>query len=228
MNLQTGIDALAFTYSLNGGWDTIVWDPPYHEEGSSLDRNTTPSNKGANNLAYRLSIQKDKIIMPRKKRDEILNLIKSKMDIPGCIIYFGPEEVNGWKHIWNKGDAYASGGYVIRNSESIIIHPVGEFKPKRLPGLHHIISVLPESTIIRLRGNKYVRSNVPRLCAKPHELFMKLYKHCNSKHILDPFAGFGRSISAAFEMGLKIDACDIDSELDWSKYSNYKPLEAYF
>jgi len=71
-------------------------------------------------------------------------------------------------------------------------------------------------------------NRIVRGCAKPTKLFKELYRHFNVKFVLDPFAGWGSSIMAALEMGINIYACDLDNNLDWSAYYNYKTLEEQF
>ncbi len=68
----------------------------------------------------------------------------------------------------------------------------------------------------KLKDTKVKFTKLVRACAKPIELYKNLYRHLDSKIILDPFAGWGGSIFAAIELDLQIYACDIDSSLDWA------------
>lgn len=52
-----------------------------------------------------------------------------------------------------------------------------------------------------------------RACAKPVKLYETIYKFLDSKKILDLFAGWGDSVIAAQNLGLHIDAYDIDQSL---------------
>jgi 2-polyprenyl-3-methyl-5-hydroxy-6-metoxy-1,4-benzoquinol methylase len=208
-NIQYGIDALSFVDSLEGGWDCVIWDPPYkdpknpvHQEQinkrrrSWYDRNNR--FKPTNNTRF----------LDLEYRNQVLDLVKSKMAANCKIVYFNtkykelPTE-KGCEHTWVKlkNIGVISGSGCPDNGEHFkIVPPVKREKGKILS--RYVAYKAPSDGIIIKRG-----------CAKPIELMRDILRHCSATFVLDPFVGLGEIIFAAAEMGVNIDACDIDDSI---------------
>ena len=210
-------DSLDFVKSLPGGWDTIIWDPPYMDpqDKKHLERVNTRSKLQIKkqNRGYPKQLKNSTArLMERPKRKEILDIIKSKMNPLGHILQFHTIKEELWKddisclHYWIRyPQKVMSGSRDPFNAEHINI--IGPKIPGRKNQLDTFIVVNMKSIY-----NGYV---IKRACAKPTELFEKLYKHLDSQFILDPFAGLGNSIKAARGLGLTIQANDIDKNVNW-------------
>lgn len=205
--LETGIDALEFLKKMPKEiWDkidTVVYDPPYFDESDikRFDR------KGKGRL------QKDfsKLMMNKQHRETIFELIKSKMK-KGFIIKFHQLDIlKGQKHIWYKELCSIGSGSVRPNHEYIFVDNINCEYPK-MPGLPFIL-------------HHTQRRIDTRTAKKELGLYLELFKHFNSKFVLDPFAGYGNSIYAADKLGIPIYACDIDKTLMWDREQK---LEDFF
>lgn len=222
-NIITGIDAMDYLMSIPESiWkqiDTVIFDPPYYNE-SDLEK-----------VNQRSKLKDDKVnwdkqytrIMNSDHRNKILQFIKSKKSDKARIVYFHTVKDRvkiqnlACEHIWVKPIGITLAGNNDRNNgEHILIE--GERVKGKIKG-----RVL----------NKYINAKfdgfIPRACAKPTKIFSELYRHLDSKFILDPFAGYGNSIKSAVEMNLNIFACDIDSSLEnrWRVYREQESLEGW-
>ena len=209
-HVKAGIDALSFVRQLEGGWDLVIWDPPYFSPNAE-------DSERLNSRSRNFNLTKKLRVMDPLRRDEILNLIKAKMDPLGRIIYFQTDLTRIPKnyeclHGWVKSTVL-SGSPCPSNIEWMAIFGSSI---KKAPG-RILNQYLPYPYELKYNGG------FPRLvrgCAKPEALYEDLYRHTDAKHVLDPFAGFGRSISAAIKNGIRIDACDIDHTLQ-AQYDSY-------
>lgn len=211
---QTGIDALEFVKQSKGGWDTIVWDPPYmdphnkdHQERiNKRRRNWYDRNNRFKKTNYTRFMERD-------TRKKILAAAIAKAADKYTIIQFHTILDELWiqdricTHVWVK-------------------HPIQPISGSRDPFNGEYINIVGTKKFNGHldRMNEYIVVDVTtaykgimikRGCAKPLELFKKIFKHVRATHILDPFAGLGNSIVAADRMEIPIDACDLDSSLKW-------------
>lgn len=215
--------------------DTIVLDPPYYdldnpEHVEIINGRTKLKNK---KIHWGGTLAPETRLMLSADRKEILRIIKERKKEDARILYFHSKFDYLPKvpelcciHTWIKPINITIAGNCERNNgEYILIEgPLLKGKIKGQILNKYIANCQPEMKSIR-GMNELVRS-----CAKPGKLFDELYRHLNSRHILDPFAGFGRSISAALLRGIMVDACDIDLTLksQWSYYQNHQTLEDMF
>lgn len=216
--------------------DTVVWDPPYYnlENPADMEIVNKRSKLKSPKIHWGGQTPIETRVMSEFERFEISAFIRSRLNFDIVrIIYFHSKkerlptvENECCSHVWVKPIEITIAGNCDRNNgEHILIE--GEPLKGKLKGQilnKYIYNCHPEMKNIK-GTNQIVRG-----CAKPEKLFSELYRHFNSKHILDPFAGYGRSISAALSMGIKIDACDIDLTLkrQWNHYKNYNILEKVF
>ena len=209
--LQTGVDAMEFAAAIpDDVWnqiDTIVWDPPY------MDLNNPKHKKkmlgGQKSQRHNLSKTHYTRILDIDYRDKLLSYIKSKTnDI--YIIHFHTDEeilnnIEGCSHVWVKGkNTSMTGSACVNNAELIKVEGT---KIKREKG-----RILDKYLWIPFNFP-------PRACAKPVKLWLELFRHIDSKFVLDPFAGYGNSILACDKMDISIYACDLDDTLTWGKQS---------
>ena len=210
--LQTGIDALSFIQNIPDSIfeqiDCIIWDPPY------MDPSDPNHVERLNSRRRRFNETSSLRFLERKYRDKVLDIIKQKMNPDGYILQFhtikeelleGGNCIHGWI---KTGPAVFSGSSCPNNIEWINI--IG-------PKIPRTVGRVLNKYIIHSSEYTY-NGGFPRLvrgCAKPLTLYLDLLKHVSVSFVLDPFAGYGRSISAALNLGIDIYACDIDSSLDW-------------
>lgn len=231
--------ALYFVQNLpNERWetiDTIVWDSPYYdldnpEHVEIVNSRTKLKNKRINWGGH--SAPQTRLMLSRERK-EILRIIKERKNDDARILHFHSKFDYLPKvpelcciHTWIKPINITIAGNCERNNgEYILIEGTplkGKIKGQILN--KYIVNCKPEMKSIR-GMNELVRS-----CSKPIELFHELYRHLDSRHVLDPFAGYGRSILAALERDIAIDAIDIDMSLKkvWASYQNYITLEQFF
>lgn len=225
--------------------DTVVWDPPYYDKGN-------PAHEEIVNKRSKLKSPKihwggqtsiETRIMDKKERENILKIIRENLyyytfnpDNNPRIMHFHSKEKElpnlddgdnvACHHVWIKPIEITIAGNCDRDNGEHILVEGESLKGKRKGQIlnKYISDCYPEMK------NVSGTNQIVRGCAKPEKLFSELYRHFNSKHILDPFAGYGRSISAALSRGIKIDACDIDLTLksQWNHYKNYDILEKTF
>lgn len=213
--LQTGIDAMEFVKSIPDEiWkiiDLAIWDPAYYDDDNP--KHIEKINRRGKFKGKRDGNGTETRLMNRKHREKILEYIRSKTnDIH--ILHFHTEEIDidplACIHVWVKPIINCSAGNCDRNNGEYIF-----VEGKKVEG--------------KLKGrvlNKYInagfKSIVPRSCAKPTFLYSELYRHLDSKFVLDVFAGYGNSIVAADNLGISIYACDIDSKLNWDKKQKWE------
>jgi len=222
-NLQIGVDAQTFIDSLEGGWDTVIWDPPYF----NLDNRTYNKKLNKNRVRWHEDYTR---IMDKYKRERILLSILEKADENVNIIYFHakrellPAKNNFYlpfrcDHVWVKPILISvTGSQERHNGEYIRIF--SKVKPKSIK----------YGGIVNTYLNIYppvIKGQLARSCAKPMTLFTQLYKHLNSKYILDPFAGYAMGLNAGIQLGLRVDGCDLDDKLQWHFRKEQKTLEDY-
>tara|TARA_Y100000004_G_scaffold163292_1_gene192538 strand:+ start:511 stop:1191 length:681 start_codon:yes stop_codon:yes gene_type:complete len=223
-NLQIGVDAQTFVDSLEGGWDTVIFDPPYFNlEDKAYQKRISGGKR------VRLHDEHTRI-MDKYDRERILISILEKAHPDVNVIYFHSKidkmpDKNKWylpyrcDHVWVKPIMNSlTGSQERHNAEYMRIFSRVKPKSHKHGGvLNTFINAYPPTK----------RGNVARACAKPSILFSQLYKHLGSKHILDPFAGYGMSLNAGIQLGLKVDGCDIDETLQWYFRKEQKTLEEY-
>lgn len=215
--------------------DLIILDPPYYNKGDKNDEEIVNkrSKLKSPKIHWGGNTPIETRIMDPKERKEIINIIRDNISENVRIAHFHSKQeklpiILEWccTHVWIKPIEITIAGNCDRdNGEHILVE--GNRLKGKLKGQilnKYIYNCSPEMK------NVTGTNQIVRGCAKPEKLFTELYRHFNSKHILDPFAGYGRSISAALSMGLKIDACDIDLTLksQWNHYKNYNILEKVF
>lgn len=223
-NLKIGVDAQTFVNSLEGGWDTVIWDPPYFNLEDKQYQKKISGSK-------RVRLWEDHTrIMDKYQRERILLSILEKADKNVNILYFHskrellPDKNKFYipfrcDHVWVKPILNSlTGSQERHNGEYIRIF--SKIKPKSIKHggiVNTYMSIYPP----------VIRGALARSCAKPKSLFSQLYEHLGSTHVLDPFAGYGESINAAIQLNIKIDACDLDNTLQWYFRKEQKTLEDY-
>lgn len=225
--LEVGTDAMDFVKDIPDQYwkkiDTVVWDPPYYDDdnpehlekvnGRTKLKSTDPKKGGYQRTEFNYSDSPDTRLMNKLHRQNILEYIQSKLNEDSHILYFHTQEVIIYplacKHIWVKTIRDTMAGNNDRNN--------GEY-----------VYIMGKKIEGKIKGrilNKYINAKfptiMPRSCAKPLFLYKELYRHLDSKFILDPFAGYGNSIHAARKMNIPIFACDIDDSLIWDKQVNW-------
>ncbi len=222
--------------------DTVVWDPPYYDKGNPVHEEIVNkrSKLKSPKIHWGGNTTIETRIMDKQEREEILDIIRENLyyrnfnpDSNIRIMHLHSKEKNLPKllgvachHVWIKPIEITIAGNCDRdNGEHILVE--GQPLKGKLKGQilnKYIYNCYPEMK------NVTGTNQIVRGCAKPEKLFSELYRHFNSKHVLDPFAGYGRSISAALSRDIKIDACDIDLSLErqWNHYKNYNILEKVF
>lgn len=216
-------------------WKTItdvVYDPPWYNDDDSADIEKVNQRSRLQDKKVNWNQQYTRI-MNRKEREEIFGIIKDNINEDCRIWHFHstrdrlPKLDNiCCEHIWLKPINITIAGNNDRNNGEIILVEGNRLKGK-LKGriLNKYIVNCPPLMHIHNGVSKIVRA-----CSKPTMLFKELYRHFDSRHILDPFAGYGGSILSALEMEIAIDAVDSDLSLKntWSSYQNYITLEQFF
>ena len=201
-------DALEFVNELEGGWDCILWDPPYldHKRDNHKDY-WKNRNKIKGRSAWNTPEKKFTSIEP-EYLDDLLLRIRNKIDNPYVFIEFSNKVKSDLFLIWNKTPhRLRIGNNILNNCEFINIGFEREFKLKQGSEYKHIHKILN------------IRKNV--------DGSIKLYKEILSwikpTHVLDPFAGSYNSAKACKELGIKIDSCDkyLDPPLILRKDINY-------
>ncbi len=228
--LQTGVGAYNFIISLPDEiWTTIkvvVWDPPYYDSDNDAHLEKVNGRTKLKDATAQWK-QPETRLMDPAQRQQILEYIRLKIPEDAYVIYFHTdrEEIATYsdiacEHVWVKPIHYCIAGNADRNNgEHIVIEgPSIKGKPRG-----RILN-----KYINARFSKYAskdnfvpdeRHHLPRACAKPYDLYYRLFKHLDASSVLDPFAGFGMSIKAAIHLGAAVYACDLDPTLD------YKDLE---
>jgi hypothetical protein len=190
------MDALEFVQSLEGGWDTIIWDPPYFEE-----KNNGSANKFVPSERKNINIE---------SLEEIKKLIDQKSNNYNFVeFYFKPKNCDKLI-IWIKDITCGmiSGDKIQRNLEYININLKDNFKANK-----------PIMSGIYL-GNYLAINNIKSPLEKPIKLYEKLFKYLNPSKVLDCFAGSYNSAKACNRLNIKIDACDKYLEVPYMKKSN--------
>jgi DNA modification methylase len=225
--LEIGIDAFDFVKKIPDDiWplvDTVVWDPPYSDEGGyyDLDYIDTKKGKKGRNMAEKMSRNKSKLVMPRKKRLEIYDYISAKGNY-NYIHFFG--NLKGKQEldfecqrecIWFKSNISHTNHFNFTNHEFFYLKtPNLKIGESGLNGKHvKYIWNIPTDSGYNKKTKTFLWTQ--RMAQKPLKLFNDLYKLLDSKFVLDPFAGYGNSIYAARKLGLSVYACDIDKTLKW-------------
>jgi DNA modification methylase len=216
--LKTGVDAFDFVktipYDIWPLIDTVVWDPPYSDEGGHYDRQYKKEYNTYERHAFNLTKNKEKLVMNRHLRLNILNVILKKICRPYTLFHFfgnidtskQPLDIKCDNIIiWHKSNIDYKNKFSLNNHEFIHIK---NNKKNLHKHLKYIWSIPTEKD-----GFKWSK----RIAAKPLKLFQGLFEHYESKFVLDLFAGYGNSIRACDQLGLNIIACDLDKELNWDK-----------
>ena len=185
------MDALEFVSSLEGGWDTIIWDPPYfHDEKQFV----TKGWENAKEIEYRLII--DPLYL-----NQVRTIINQKMDSGFWILFYNnaiPNNTFDYEVFWYKGEEYGGmGGYIKKNMEYVYIN---SFNKK--PNPNHPLKKI-EYHDIGNPGSKKVKA-----LEKPISLLKRILLFCNSSYVLDPFAGSYSTAKACDYLQIKYDSCD--------------------
>ena len=211
--LEIGTDAMDFIKDIpDQFWkkiDTVVWDPPYYDDDNPEHLEKVNQRSKLKDKKVQWDKQQTRI-MNKLHRQNILECIQSKLTKDSHILYFHTQEIIIYPlaciHVWVKPINGTMAGNNDRNN--------GEY-----------VYIMGKKIEGKIKGrilNKYINAkfnglNVPRACAKPIFLYKELFRHLASKFILDPFAGYGGSITAARSMNIPIFACDIDDTLKWDQ-----------
>lgn len=233
--IKFGIDGYDFVKSIpDEVWpiiDTVVWDPPYFDAGNKEDEERvngrTKMKKDAcvpwNNPAVRL--------MDPVLRKKIFDYIKSRIKPDTYIIHFHSQEERlqhldniACKHAWVKPINITIAGNADRNNGEHIYVQGTKIKGKPKGQILNKYITLPGP----MRKAKNGSTKLARSAAKPKELLSELFRHLKSTCILDPFAGYGASIAAAYGRGAQIFACDLDPWVRFSPYWQNAELGDYF
>jgi len=186
-------------------YNTIILDPPYIiESNKDKMKDKTRVNRFANQFCwfpdYKVARIVDRCFQYAYKNKIWLIVFNNR-----------PLFLSRYLIVWVKKSAGL--GYVIgRNVEYIHLVNYHGLTPKMCNKDHRIID---EGLIITQPWGR------PAL--KPTELYKRLFLALESKRIFDPFAGWGNSVIAAKDLGLEIDALDIDESLQ----DRYKFLRKY-
>ncbi|MCE7738360.1 MAG: hypothetical protein GPJ50_03185 [Candidatus Heimdallarchaeota archaeon] len=188
----------------NNLYDTIILDPPYMPESEFKKF----SGEGKNN---QIQYQKE-LYVYTEKIQEIEDRISAyaRKHTRCWVVVFENHRNNPFAryHInWMK-ERGGLGGKIRRNTEYIHIYnyaqTVNDFDFQPAGTIDETLFIPRERNI--------------RACSKPVKLFEKTYEFLGSKKVLDLFAGWENSVVAAYNLGLEIDAYDIDSSLQ-ERYS---------
>ncbi len=204
-------DAMAFVEDLQGGWDAVVWDPPY------MDKKTVgKTKKTVDNSLYDFWVDiPERTIEDPVYNKKVLELIHERTSSFAILKFYfermkspDPNLIIGWY----KGGAGYAGGYsgakVKKNTEYVNIY-YNNFAPS----LKHTI----EETIYIPRLVGFGKTYKWKRFEKPVKLYKDIFTYLDCKYVLDPFAGTYNSVEACKTLGIRIDACD--------KYE--KPPEAF-
>lgn len=191
------MDALEFVQSLEGGWDCIIYDPPYLNDDRSHRKDywTSRTNKIAWNIPTRevTSINEDYLI----KFNELIN---NKITTPFIFIEFSNLiKDSDALFIWDKTPhRLRIGNNILNNAEFINVYFKNDYHLKQGNPYKHLEKILHYYNGLTNK-TKYT---------KPIKLLkdLLLWSQCN--YILDPFAGSYNSVKAANQLNIKIDACD--------------------
>ena len=188
-------------------YDTIILDPPYIiENNQDKMKDKTRANRFSNQLCwfpdYKVARIVDRCFQYAYKHKTWLIVFNNR-----------PLFLSRYFIVWVKKSAGI--GYVIgRNVEYIHLVNYQGLTPKMCEKNYRI---LDEGLIITQPWGR------PAL--KPVELYKRLFSALRSKRIFDPFAGWANSVIAAKDLGLEIDALDIDDSLQerYNTLRNYQP-----
>lgn len=198
-------DALEFVTSLKGGWDCVIFDPPYYNDkrfGNSLsldiveDKTKRRGKHSYWNAAFK---QKERMEIDQNHLKLIRSTILSKMNKQSWFIEFNNRPLN-YKYdiIWYKGKSYGGLGYrILRNCSHIGIEKIGD---KHDVDHSSMIREVEEFPIFGFNRRKSMKI--------PHGLLIKLLKFVKASYVLDPFAGDYSTSAACEQLGLKYDTCD--------------------
>jgi 16S rRNA G966 N2-methylase RsmD len=196
------MDALEFVSSLEGGWDTIIFDPPYMNDRNALnqfdwekDLNIERKNpqiwNNAKNIKQRLLINQDYL-------DELKNEIISK--ITNCLwVDFNKTWIeSNYNFIWYKSKSYGTVGmgYIKQNCSFVSIKSFGDKKPERY-----------KASLSMIEEHKYNRNTMKAL-EIPFSLIEKILLFCKSNKVLDCFAGQFVTAKVCKKLNIEIDSCD--------------------
>lgn len=197
-------DALEFVRRLEGGWDCIIFDPPYlsesniysykgeiHRQNENIIKKESLSRwKSALDMTYRLTISK-------RYLDDLEKEIIKKRAPKGFWIRFSNKRWEAEYNInWYKGRSYGGlGGYILRNTEYIMIDAWSGAKPDLKIGMFETEEhEVPKGEIA---------------LAKPVSLITKLLRFCRATKVLDPFAGSYSTYKACLRLNIEVDTCDL-------------------
>lgn len=200
------MDALEFVNSLEGGWDTIFWDPPYITEGSKKNyrkEKVTKRNKWLMEKIHRFSPEASGVT---NNYSDIKELIKEKMVKDSAIII---EKNKVVKDYWDKhiilceNKKFPFPQKININHSYIGFNFVGE-KLQEIPkGLLYYVEVWDAPNY----GNNQFRTKAPAMSISP-KFIEKLLVWSNASYVLDPFGGSFVTAKVCKKLGIRIDSCD--------------------
>ncbi len=194
------MDALEFVDELAGGWDCIIWDPPYLERIIQNRFHYSPSGK----RIFTVDHTKEATLIDHEYLNRLTILIQSKTDSCVWIMFRNKiiEDVDLF-FIWIKreGSGIRSGYNVMSNVEFVNIKLIN-YKIKQGSDYKH----LPRAILSPKRAsNQFTKRNE---FEKNIDLIENLLKWSQCSYVLDPFAGSYSTAAACRKLGLKYDTCD--------------------
>ena len=177
----------------NNIYDTIIFDSPYMTE-SEFQKFVGKDKKNKVQDITELFLKTPEIEKIEKSVEQYAS------SNPCWIVYFTNNRFNikPTKYVFNwMRERGGMGGYIRRNTEYISCVNYFDLKP---------FNSIDETIFILV-------NKVRRACEKPVKLYERIYEFLGSKKVLDLFAGWGNSVVAAYNLGLEIDAYDIDFSL---------------
>jgi DNA modification methylase len=193
-------DALEFVQSLDGGWDCIIFDPPYIDSTTAGHKDFKEAYKRHGEIwtnPERFHLDWDYIW-------QLKDLILSKTD---SYIFFHVDKIiyNFWDYwfVWYKGKGYqpAFPTYIGNNCSFIGINIVNK-KPFRGNKLMKVESYKSPT----MGSNQF--SQKTRAMSLPFLLIKKMLEFAQAEYVLDPFAGSYVTAKVCNRLGIKYDTCD--------------------
>lgn len=217
--LKAGVDALDFLKTVDRRLlkkvDTVVWDPPYLDSGNEKDVERVNARSKLKDRRVNLARQYTRL-MSRTHRDTVYGFIRTHCPRARFIHFHSiesrlPDDAI-CTHVWVKPTNISMAGNSDRNN--------GEYIAVTGPPIRGLLSgrILNKFIAVDAEYKPNARGGptIVRACAKPRKLYSELFRHLDSKIVLDVFAGHGASISAAVERGAQMIACDIDPTVEKS------------
>lgn len=247
INLQLGIDALESLKQIPEEiWariDFINWDPPYYDSDNDDHKEIVNERSKLKTKPLKIKGNYEVVtwdkphtrLMNGQHRADILTYIRKHKSPIARIAHFASKKELlttsmygvgiACEHVWVKTIEGTMAGNNDRNNGEYIVIEGRPLKGKIKGQILNKYIPLPFEWKTTRKTTRIVRA-----CAKPEKLYSELYRHFDAKYVLDVFAGWGRSISAAIHKNIGIWASDMDRDLgdQWDYYEQYIPLQEYF